>query len=776
MNHSVGISIRFLGTIFAFFAIYCVLDATKLVEVRPLDSTHLMVYFKDGEVIYKDDGTGPSAYKGGHETAEGDDQLVAYGDELNVEAVSKLENWTLVAKDKGAQGGSAMHPIEVFRKSKVNSTDLQWDYKLDHWIFLKFSEPFHQGSDYLLQIDPQTNCDQPEVPFTYDVFTSCSEAIHVNLLGYTVKSPVKSADLYLWLGDGGPRDYSSFEGKKVWIKNQANGKLSEVGQVVFWKGNEPEALERSLTGSPVWNVDFTDFQEIGRYRLVVEDVGCSPEFEIRDDIYFEPYKTSLRGYYYMRVGEDRMDLTPVPRRPTFIPNEDPVGFTIYITDFDPFDAEWIARRGDTWDEPHWLPAKESMFWKRRVPGNPTNPNARGGHSDAADWDRHLAHISNIYDILLPYILSDGRIAEDNLQIGESGNGLPDVIDEARNEVDFFLSIRDGEGYSQGLTNPTTEGTFMFQAGTTTMAAWANAANAAMLAESLRIAGESELSNHYQNEAIIAYRFAEKQNNQQLDDLQEIGNGVMRGRDFKMMAAAFLYNVTGDSSWEDELVRESVIKSPETSVEVKDKWCQLWGTVAYLFSPQERHYPELYENMKASIRRRAEIHNLKWMDLRPSRRTSNNNYWQTAQNLHCVMISHALSEDEVEKQRLLRAMILEADWGLGRNPGNIVEMTGLGSRSIMNCFTSGWNDGTPGVHPGHTPYNNMDPWGKNNGSNPHWFAERGYPKWIEGWPHQEAHFNCRYTWTNSEFTPRETMRGKMALYGYLYAIRNLSPTE
>ena len=63
-------------------------------------------------------------------------------------------------------------------------------------------------------------------------------------------------------------------------------------------------------------------------------------------------------------------------------------------------------------------------------------------SDAFDWDRHLAHVGNIYDMILPYILTNGRISEDNLGIRESGNGIPDIIDEARNEVDFFLSIRD----------------------------------------------------------------------------------------------------------------------------------------------------------------------------------------------------------------------------------------------------------------------------------------------------------------------------------------------
>ena len=66
-----------------------------------------------------------------------------------------------------------------------------------------------------------------------------------------------------------------------------------------------------------------------------------------------------------------------------------------------------------------------------------------------------------------------RLADDDLGIRESGNGIPDIIDEARNEADFFLSIRDGEAYSQGVTNPSADWSVMFQAGCTTMAAWAS---------------------------------------------------------------------------------------------------------------------------------------------------------------------------------------------------------------------------------------------------------------------------------------------------------------
>jgi len=628
-----------------------------------------------------------------------------------------------------------------------------------------------QGVSYRLEINHGTHTDITETGFTHDIFNNMSEAVHVNMIGYTPASPVKSADLYLWMGDGGARDYRSFEGNRVWLYDINTHEKHHVSKVKFWKKSTTEVHGRNLTGSDVWNIDFSGFTKPGAYRLVVEDVGCSHEFVISKDVYFEPYKTSVRGYFYMRIGEGGENVTPVPRRPLFIPKEDPKGFTIYITDMHPFQSIWDSIPGDTWDEPHFKPAKESIFWTRRLPENPTNPNATGGHSDALDWDRHLAHVSNIYDMLLPYILSNGKLNEDYLNIAESGNGIPDIIDEARNEVDLWLSLRHGDAYAHGLTNPSSEKTIMFQAGTTTMAAWANAANCAMLGYCFQISGHTDLMKTYQEEAIKAFEYADRQEKKQLNDRQDIGNASMRGRDFKMMAAAFLYNLTGNKSWEDIMANESVVKNEKSSIQKDSDWSQIWGTVAYLFSPRERHYPELYENMKASAIHQAMQDHVKHMDERPSRRTAHDNYWQTSQDLQLVLIAHAITTDKDQKQQFEKAIILEADWGLGRNPSNIVEMTGLGERNIVNCYTTGRNDGSPGLHPGHTPYNNLDPWGgSHNGSNPGWFSDRGYPDWFKGgWPHQEAHFNCRYSWANGEFTPRQTMRGKMALYGYLKSL-------
>ena len=767
-------------------------SATKFLGLRIIDKNYLMVHFRDGEVHYRDNGTGPSAYLG-HSFSEGDDTLVVFGERLKAAEAQQAGLWQITSTDD--KSFSALQPLKVWRKSKPMNTDHTLTSENDHWLFLELPQPMKQGCTYTVTIPENIGADEQTASVKFDIWNQQSEAVHVNIIGYSPAEQTHAADLYQWLGDGGQRDYRAWEGRKVYLYNVKTKKKQNAGVVKYWKSAADAAQEagkKALIGTDVWNIDFRGTAP-GRYRLVVEDVGCSMDFDIAADVYYQPFRYSVRGYYYMRLGEpnDPEHVWPVPRQPQFIPETDPKGFTVYKTDFHPFMQEWRDLHTDVWDEPHFKPALESRFWQHRLPGNPVNIDVKGGHSDAFDWDRHLAHVSNIYDMLLPYILSGGRLSDDNLGIRESGNGIPDIIDEARNEVDFFLSIRDGEGYSQGVTNPDVNWSVMYQAGCTTMAAWANAANCAVLAEAFRLQNNDSLRQYYTDEAIKAFRYAGKQEWNQLDDLQDIGSMQMRGRDFRQLAAAFLYNLTGDTAWEKVFAEESEIKSPQSQVFSKRDhgffgvgvvhaenqkivpFCQIWAAAAYLTCPQPRHYADLYENLKASVNAQAESYNISHMAERPSRRSANDSRWQVSQNLQLVMLAHLIA-DKARKKELEHVMFTEASWSLGRNPGNIVEMTGLGERHITDCYTTGRNDGAAESHPGQTPFNGTETWSPgHNGGDARVFLKYCYPEWTPEsttWPRQESFFNQRYFWVNGEFTPRETMRGKMALLGYLYAIR------
>jgi len=369
-------------------------------------------------------------------------------------------------------------------------------------------------------------------------------------------------------------------------------------------------------------------------------------------------------------------------------------------------------------------------------------------------------------MLLPYVLTRGALGDDDAGIAESGNGIPDIIDEARYEVDFWLRLRDGTGYGHGLTNPNGNNE-IFQAGPTALSAWANAANAAMLADAFRLAGKPDLAKQYEAAAVEAYDVANGSSDPMLDRTMDAGFVTFRGRDLKMMAAAFLYNVTGDQSYEAVVEAESVCARPDSEIQ-NDNGSQLWATAAYLMTPQTVHFQTLWDNMKASVISQAKSKETSWMDTRPSRRSTDEGagYFRTIQNVHHTLIAHAVTTEAAERDLFRKALALEADWGLGRNPLNWIEMgtatTPLAARrSVQQMYTQIKGDGIPGVPPGQTPYCNLDDWSSGmTMGRPSALYENGYPAdFPNTWPIGEGCFETPWVWAHTEFTPQQTMRGK-----------------
>ncbi len=252
---------------------------------------------------------------------------------------------------------------------------------------------------------------------------------------------------------------------------------------------------------------------------------------------------------------------------------------------------------------------------------------------------------------------------------------------------------------------------------------------------------------------------------------------------KMMAAAFLYNVTGITSYEAVINSESVCAAGGTSpiqyfYSGDDGINQLYATAAYLITPQPVHYSTLYNNMKSRIISEAKSTEADLMNTRPSRRTTYNppSYWRTAHFVCRTIVAHAVTESPADKNYFQKALDLEAGWGLGRNPLNMIEMstatTSLETkRSVTEVYTSGRDDGIKGVDPGHTPYMNLTDWWQGmTMAMPSKLYENSYPgNVVNTWPIGETYFPSRWVFSHTEYTPRQTMKGKVALYGYLYSL-------
>jgi len=772
-----------------------------------------MLYYRDGDVTFNERAVpGWDLYETNQSMAKEINTLVTYGEALNTTKATNAKNWKITSTDDPGFGTKGVAPSTIYRKSKlgcmaqmgwdeVADNDFIYDWAYEHSLFLKLPRSMEAGKTYTIRIPADINSDVTNKTVTFDIFNSRSEAVKVNIVGYSTANSIKSADVYLWMGDGGARDYAAFAGKKIYVYNTDTKKSQEVGTLSLWQTKAAEmTVNYPMLQTSVWKADFTGFNTPGNYRLAVEGIGCSDDFTISNNVYYEPFKVSTLGFYYMRVGEDSeaSGITPIARRPLYIPGKSPAGCKVHITTVHPYHPGWKGLSGgiDKWDEPGDKSDETKSNWYAYITGR-TNPNVYGGHSDALDWDRQLSHVTIIYDMLLPYFLTNGALSDDNFGIPESGNGIPDILDEARNEVDFFLRLRDGKGYSPGVTNPTKSATdpVFFQAGNMGLAAWANAANAAMLGDCFRISGHTDLMERYRDSAVIAYNYASNlpPEEQMLDKKQPVGDGIMLGIDFKNTAAAFLYNLTGDVRYENDLLAGSRCTTNTSGVSLtfgsstnNDEtigYNEMYAVAGYLFTNRTVNNRERYDNMKNSIvaeakSQEANYSDPNYPDRRPTRRSTKQDagmYVTTMNNNQRTIIAHAISvKGSADKQLFENALILEADFSLGRNPLNMVLMTtattGLANKkSVENAYTTGWNDGVPGVHPGHTPYMNFRDWGGGMVmGNPSWMTNKNYPA-VSYWPVGELYYNTRYVYAANEFTPQETLRGKAALYGYLYGI-------
>jgi endoglucanase len=217
---------RLLSSVCAVFAIAVVAphraEVAKVISVGTLDKDYVVVQISDGDVAHEVPG----------------EKVTRYTPELNTTAAVATSSWTIKSSQDAGYGTTGKSPSACSRKKKLSgqaqmdwvTSDYAYEYTYQHWIYLKLPASLQQGVSYTLEIAAATNVDVTSQPFTFDIYNSRSEAVHVNLVGYAPDAPHKAADLYSWLGDGGARDYKAFVGNKVTLYDVATNQPAQPAQ------------------------------------------------------------------------------------------------------------------------------------------------------------------------------------------------------------------------------------------------------------------------------------------------------------------------------------------------------------------------------------------------------------------------------------------------------------------------------------------------------------------------------------------------------------------
>lgn len=200
------------------------------------------------------------------------------------------------------------------------------------------------------------------------------------------------------------------------VRARDTGTVVHSGALTLRRASDP------ASGDDVYQGDFTSLTTPGAYYIDVSGVGTSYEFTIGEGTLAILYRKILRGLYYQRCG-------------AAIPSE--------------YGGLWT--HGACHDHGAGI---ASYDWATTggTPGGYRN--TIGGWHDAGDYGKYSTNNAYTVGILLQaYEQFDTCYAYDDCGIPESGNGVPDLLDEARWSLEWMLAMQDGDGAVRHRESP-----------------------------------------------------------------------------------------------------------------------------------------------------------------------------------------------------------------------------------------------------------------------------------------------------------------------------------
>jgi len=717
--------------------------ASDLSDIWFINDSIVVLYFDDG---YVDHYTL-------NQTKEDD---VIHSDPLNL-----LNAMTASSYDITSEGDPAyqlvLKPDSVGRKSRGNDfsgrTAEGNPVVMEHHIYLFLPHPFVNGQEYTISWTDLNSITQ-DTTFTWNYKRSRSESIHVNQLGYAPEAPAKLAYISHWMGDKGPMESSTLSGFQFKVIRTADEVDVFSGTIMKRKdlqtggvdgSGEKDTPYGSFSGADVWVCDFSAFTEPGEYRVTVEGMGCSFPFRIEADIYRQPYIETARALYHQRCGTALMKAyTEWTRDRCHHPDENP---EVELSDWRYMD-------------------KRNAF--SELPANATGQHRPwyGGWHDAADWDRRTEHLTGIRSLLLAYELRPFNFKDGELNIPESGNGIPDILDEAKWGVDLFSRMQEEEGGIHGGIETTghpeagvasaQDHDQWYAYAVDPVVTFSYAGTAAQLALCWQMTGQDSLANLYLLSAQKAYQYG-------MENTPAGEVGLTSVKENRHYASAALFRATGEEIYQEQFITDNVVTTPTRSL-----YNYLWGT--WMMALDDRTEPALRQTLSDAAIHWARFNHTDFADKRGYRYGSQWSWgtgWgnATTPDVLLLFVAHRLSGNP----EFLSYAYTSCDYTLGANPLNMCWVTGQGDRSpveVMHLDSRYYHKET-GILPGLVPFgpsvyaNDPDPG----------FWEEGYAQnlvYPDGslWPSHELYSESRYIAKTNEFTIHSSIIPSAVAYGLL----------
>ncbi len=195
------------------------------------------------------------------------------------------------------------------------------------------------------------------------------------------------------------------------VRKLSDNSVVFSGNITQWNNGNTH----TQSGDQVWWFDFSSVTTEGDYYLYdATNNASSYTFRISNSIYGEILKQVMRTFYYQRCGIAKI----VPYAET---NWEDANVCHTGTEQDT-DCRWVL---DT---------------------NPsTSKDLSGGWHDAGDYNKYTNTADNVIHDLLSAYEEKPEVWTDDYNIPESGNGIPDVLDELKWELDWLLKMQFDDG-------------------------------------------------------------------------------------------------------------------------------------------------------------------------------------------------------------------------------------------------------------------------------------------------------------------------------------------
>jgi endoglucanase len=763
-------------------------QAATIVEVLPLTNRIIVVHFDDGYVNH-------------HQIGENRSNETAIVDTLQTDLAIQLGQYSLLSTND-ANYSTAKNPTEAGRKTKP--TNFTWlcegwngncvntspDHASEHWIYLYLPDAMQTGKSYTLNTSALAT-NGGNWSFTFDEKENRSEAIHVNMEGYNPEATQKFGYLYAWAGDKGGLDFSTLAGQAFQLVRVSDKNVVFTGNISFRKsktnqetGQFSNTPDGNFLGADVWECDFSAFTSVGDYRLVIPTVGCSFDFHLGLDAYNNAFYTAVRGLYHNRSGIAlEAPYTSFTRQ---APHRVGVttGFsgrlkystfrTFDMSVFDgadvdkaPIEAKYKGELTETW----------------------------GWYQDAGDWDGYYTHSSIPAWLLMLVESNPTKYADGSLNIPESNNDLPDLLDEALWLPHFFYRARKevtdkgwgtggvpgarvfGDLWGADAPNDIGRGSWQdtdrdwYLLGEDPWMTYKYAGIAAHIAWLMQQNNWTDPNGiDWQNEAITAWNWAKT--NTKAGDENAIFD--IKLAHIRMYAAVQLLRLTGEGAYNTQYVQDASTAWP-SSVELIGGEDLLLATVFYAQLPTNVGNTTVKNKARDLINYSANEELVVTADRRACR-FGGNFYFPmligqgTTPLIEAGLTGYFLNRNTNTTQAttFLNGIRTTADYFLGNNPLNICWVTGVGERDQKEIFhLDWWYGGKEAVLPGVTSYGQtlsgyfgpLGPW------NHMWATQFVHPN-IDVWPGHERWFSQRTSPFTAEFTIHQNTRNTALVYGFL----------